>query len=956
MNLSKVLGGNAEDYLSENEFALLIAELQQFNRRANIFYASYCENEIETLQDKTLLKTSEDSHNYQSLGEIYHSVESEQINIQRKEIKQKIEDLDITVHDFWREFVILSQIIRSDGSSVLKKLYDIDDKQLEKAYNVWIREGEAIQILEGVLLRTLNSDFLSSVLSKIMSNSKWQLIVISVIGLESSGKSKLLNYLFQCGFSTSAGRCTKGAYMSYRHTIYKEKELDILNIDSEGMGSTAAKYISRHTDFDKKMTLLEVSSYHLDALSNRDSKPRISFVLRDMKDAKRAQHLAFLDIRDSLKRMFNEIPANAFACSFDNFYPQSMISDGEKFHYPAETFPLTISKLRKELLDSALIPSENHESQIFKNVHGFIMHMQTVWKEIDAREKISNQYELQIIEEGETHIKAAFAAKKQELKIGDKVREILKNHKNKTPKQYKRIFSKSKCDELFDDEWKKVEKDKENFMNTLAMKEKTLEQHVVNSFNHAVESGRAISNDDRDLKERLKFNRRFWNKITIPATLNTVSLDDKLFFDSIKISRANIFNPSNLATYIGIDDDKKKSFKGEVIDRIKTEIKGTCERICDDLLSRNALAIEFSQALEWLKSLCKNIFIIQSEINQLQSHFKVEIEDFSTMEQYLRLEVFVTLKNNTAKWKDSQLNNLENLRESLLKYFHEILNNSSFENISIHFLKCIDKSIKEQLFIQEQKISELLETHLKKNWKSEKKNPTRYAYEQSFGTYDVGKTRKYIDNPTSFMRELFENDIDTFKNIKVDEVLEDIEKTIYYTLEKLGKNISILQQKLQINSSFTIEEIFQKIDAENNRINSQKISYKDLIEDAIRVLGKCTIDSPQDFCAILKEDHNKFLLDFKKLWKNDYTNHKQSMIYKVECSKQSYWNKVEENMKKNHPKWWTLLGRKQPDDDQIKQVRAMWVHLKTELCNKYNMVDKTPENWQRDYGHLAKNH
>ncbi|CAG8777218.1 15058_t:CDS:2, partial [Acaulospora morrowiae] len=215
-----------------------------------------------------------------------------------------------------------------------------------------------------------------------------------------------------------------------------------------------------------------------------------------------------------LKKMFNEIPncsddmdnfmiveerdvyllENAFACSFDDFYPQSEnATNGENFHYPAETFPLKISKLRKGLLDSALIPSENHESQIFSNVHGFVTHMQSIWKEIDAhgnflhfkdtktiqqwsamkklvhgyeatflrsyrnsgleiikrqlskgqwnededvifeneltrekekyctqtladfQEKISNQYALQIIEEGETYIKAAFAAEKREL-------------------------------------------------------------------------------------------------------------------------------------------------------------------------------------------------------------------------------------------------------------------------------------------------------------------------------------------------------------------------------------------------------------------------------------------------------------------------------------------------------------------------------------------------------------
>ena len=36
------------------------------------------------------------------------------------------------------------------------------------------------------------------------------LLVISVIGVQSSGKSTLMNYLFGCCFATHVGRCTKG--------------------------------------------------------------------------------------------------------------------------------------------------------------------------------------------------------------------------------------------------------------------------------------------------------------------------------------------------------------------------------------------------------------------------------------------------------------------------------------------------------------------------------------------------------------------------------------------------------------------------------------------------------------------------------------------------------------------------------------------------------------------------
>ncbi|CAG8800351.1 43829_t:CDS:2 [Gigaspora margarita] len=366
---------HAYNDMNKNQFATLIAQ-SEFNCRADIFQASHCSNMIEMLKDKTrteneinseIVKFQDQQKNIvdhilalsyfaqiirkNSICEmrefaqqvdtyfkthLYDLAQEDHVGIHREEIKQKIEDRDITIHDFWREFIIMSKIKQwDDHLTILEAIYGLKVKELESGYRTWICESESIQILEGISLRTLDSDFLSAVLSKIMSDNKRQLIVLSVIGLESSGKSTLLNYLFHCGLSTSAGRCTKGAYMSYRHTIYSGKELDVLIIDSEGMGSTAQKYISRRTDFDKKMTLLalmclqilivntkgltrnisdilEVSSYHLDALSQRDSKPRINFVLRDMKDARSAQGPAFCDIRENLRKMFQEIPGCAF--------------------------------------------------------------------------------------------------------------------------------------------------------------------------------------------------------------------------------------------------------------------------------------------------------------------------------------------------------------------------------------------------------------------------------------------------------------------------------------------------------------------------------------------------------------------------------------------------------------------------------------------------------------------
>ncbi|CAG8440904.1 1062_t:CDS:10 [Ambispora gerdemannii] len=446
-------------------------------RRHFIFPASYAEHEIESLLDKNHLTTLEDNYKFITEEELSQRIESlksdksaignasplpilslfaEGINendickmrafardvdnffkehlrdlsrldqseeFTQQRIRQQIEDNDISIHDFWRELVILAKVMVTRDTTVSQKLYSVDIKTLENAYRTWVTEGETMQMLDGLSLRALDPDFLSKVLSSIMTDPNRQLLAISVIGLESSGKSTLLNYLFKCGFSTSAGRCTKGMYMSYRHSVFNGQPIDLIILDSE---KRAWGLQLRNTSPDAQgltrdiANILEVSSYHLDALKASKLKPRLHFVLRDMMDKADAQKPAFLDIRTSLEEMFRQIPGctedldnimtieqkdvhllvNAFSSYNDDFRPRAeIISESENIHVPAaslsvtceilaaenETFPIKVSNLRQALLASALDSTYDPDTKMFDNVNGFIVQMKTTWGMIDAR-------------------------------------------------------------------------------------------------------------------------------------------------------------------------------------------------------------------------------------------------------------------------------------------------------------------------------------------------------------------------------------------------------------------------------------------------------------------------------------------------------------------------------------------------------------------------------------------
>lgn len=63
-----------------------------------------------------------------------------------------------------------------------------------------------------------------------------RLLTLSVLGIQSSGKSTLLNTMFGLQFAVSAGRCTRGVYMQLVPVQIKDSKSDyVFVIDTEGL-------------------------------------------------------------------------------------------------------------------------------------------------------------------------------------------------------------------------------------------------------------------------------------------------------------------------------------------------------------------------------------------------------------------------------------------------------------------------------------------------------------------------------------------------------------------------------------------------------------------------------------------------------------------------------------------------------------------------------------------------
>ncbi|CAK82859.1 unnamed protein product (macronuclear) [Paramecium tetraurelia] len=164
----------------------------------------------------------------------------------KQELKKNLEDIayrNIGIEMFWRELIAINQ----------RSLNNTWIDPAEKAYEM-IKKGEPFELLDGDSLK-INEKFLEQLKNRFTNVGKEKVLVLSVLGPQSSGKSTILNKIFGCHFWTSVGRCTKGINLNLLKIQFKEQFnylFDyILILDSEGLQNPNQV----DPEFDKKIAL-----------------------------------------------------------------------------------------------------------------------------------------------------------------------------------------------------------------------------------------------------------------------------------------------------------------------------------------------------------------------------------------------------------------------------------------------------------------------------------------------------------------------------------------------------------------------------------------------------------------------------------------------------------------------------------------------------------------------------
>ncbi|XP_061526523.1 up-regulator of cell proliferation-like [Phycodurus eques] len=168
------------------------------------------------------------------------------------EIDQDLLDSSLGVEHYMREMGLNYEVSMQSGdpSDKFSYLPAVAAEMLLDGYPLELLDGDASNIPEKWVTAVL-----MELHKKVRGNSR--LIVLAVLGVQSTGKSTLLNTMFGVHFPVSSGRCTRGAYMLFLK-VGDDTQIElgcdfILLIDTEGLKSPDLSQLEDSYEHDNQL-------------------------------------------------------------------------------------------------------------------------------------------------------------------------------------------------------------------------------------------------------------------------------------------------------------------------------------------------------------------------------------------------------------------------------------------------------------------------------------------------------------------------------------------------------------------------------------------------------------------------------------------------------------------------------------------------------------------------------
>ncbi|XP_034756500.1 LOW QUALITY PROTEIN: up-regulator of cell proliferation-like [Etheostoma cragini] len=168
------------------------------------------------------------------------------------ELDQALLESSLGIEHYMREMGLIYEFSFQSPNTAdeISRLPGLAAEMLLDGYPLELLDGDVSNIPERWV-----TDVLMELHKKVGEKSR--LLVLTVLGVQSSGKSTLLNTMFGVQFPVSSGRCTRGAYMLFLRVsedIQKDLNCDfILLIDTEGLKSSDLAQLEDSYEHDNQL-------------------------------------------------------------------------------------------------------------------------------------------------------------------------------------------------------------------------------------------------------------------------------------------------------------------------------------------------------------------------------------------------------------------------------------------------------------------------------------------------------------------------------------------------------------------------------------------------------------------------------------------------------------------------------------------------------------------------------
>uniref|UniRef100_A0A8C5QBW5 VLIG-type G domain-containing protein n=1 Tax=Leptobrachium leishanense TaxID=445787 RepID=A0A8C5QBW5_9ANUR len=180
-----------------------------------------------------------------------------------KELDQKICDSSLGIEHFLRE---MGQFYEAACVMSRGKKCETDEEKYARLPGMaadLLLDGFPLELIDGDA-SNIPMQWVSDVLKKVdtKTGGRCKMRVITVLGVQSTGKSTLLNTMFGLQFPVASGRCTRGAFMTLLRVekdFIEELGCDfILVIDTEGLKAPELASLEDSYEHDNELAMLVV--------------------------------------------------------------------------------------------------------------------------------------------------------------------------------------------------------------------------------------------------------------------------------------------------------------------------------------------------------------------------------------------------------------------------------------------------------------------------------------------------------------------------------------------------------------------------------------------------------------------------------------------------------------------------------------------------------------------------